>query len=69
MSKNNTKLINKGQSVILLFFSHKFLTRNARKPSKGSKDSDFSLVSNKNLNQKFPLAVGTQGQVTWARMT
>jgi len=35
--------------IILLFLSHDILTRNPRKSIKGSKDSDFSLVSNKNL--------------------
>jgi len=32
------------------FFSHKFWTRDARKPIKGSTDSDFSLVSRKNFS-------------------
>jgi len=31
-----------------LFLGHKFWNRNARKPIKGSKDSDSSLVYNKN---------------------
>jgi len=39
-----------------------------RMPIKGSKVSDYSLVSNNNLSQKIPLAVGAQGQVTWAKM-
>jgi len=32
----------------LLLLSHTFWTRNARKLIKGSKDLDYSLVSNKN---------------------
>jgi len=35
-----------------LYFCHIFLIRNARKPIKGSKDSCYSLVSNKTLSQK-----------------
>jgi len=31
---------------------------------KGSKDSDYSLVSNTNMSQKFHIAVGTQDQET-----
>ena len=36
-----------------LVFSHNFDTRNDRKPIKCSKRSDYSQVSNKNLNQKL----------------
>jgi len=32
------------------FIGHNFWTRNVRMPVKGSKDADFSLVSNKNLS-------------------
>jgi len=35
---------------------------------KGSKDSDYSQVSNKNLVKKFHLVVGAHGQVTWVKM-
>jgi len=38
----------------MLFLGHNFWTRNARKLIKGLKDSDYSLVSNKNLNKKIP---------------
>jgi len=34
---------------VVLFFSRNFWTRSTRKPSKGSKDPDCGLVSNKNL--------------------
>jgi len=46
----------------MLFLGHNFRTRNAIKPMKWSKDSDYSLVCIKNLSQKFPLAVGSLGQ-------
>jgi len=49
-------------------FVHNFRTRNARKPIKDLKDSDYSLVTTKNLSQKFPTVIGAQGQVTWAKM-
>jgi len=49
-----------------LFLGRNFQTRNARKLVKGSKNSDYSLVSSKNLSQKFTSTVSTQGQVTWA---
>jgi len=35
---------------------------------KSSKDSDFNLVFNKNLNESLPSSSWAQGQVTWARM-
>ena len=37
------------------FLGHNFWTRNARNPIKGSKDSDCSLVSTKNLRQNWLL--------------
>jgi len=45
-----------------LFSGHNFSTRNTRKPIKGSKNSDSSLVSNKNLSQKIPSSSWAQGQ-------
>jgi len=36
-----------------LFSRHNFQTKNAGKPIKSSEDSDYSLVSNKNLSQKI----------------
>jgi len=54
-----------------LFFGQNFSTRNTRKPIKGSKNSDYSLVSNKNLSQKLALAVwgpvGAKGPMTSAK--
>jgi len=47
-----------------MFFGHNVWTRNDRKPIKGPKNSDFSLVSTENLSQKFPPAVGAQGPIT-----
>jgi len=35
---------------------------------KGSKESDYSLMSNENLSQKFPFSSWAQAQVTWAKM-
>jgi len=40
-------------------------TTNARRPIKGSKDVDFRLFFLR--NKKFPLAVGVQGQMKWAK--
>jgi len=37
-----------------------FLTRNAKKSIKGSKDSDFNLVSKKNLSEILPSSVWDQ---------
>ena len=37
-----------------MFFGHNFGTRNPSKSSKVSKDSDFCLVSNKNLSEALP---------------
>jgi len=39
----------------ICFLSHNFGTKNVRKPIKGSKDSDYSLVSKQNLSQKTGL--------------
>jgi len=36
--------------MILLFLGHDFSSRNARKPSKGSKDLDSSLVKVESKN-------------------
>jgi len=52
-----------------MFFGHYFSTRNFRKPLKGSKDSDFSLVSNKYLSEILPFSGWVQGHTTWGRMT
>ena len=52
----------------MLFLGHNFWTSNPRKPVKGSKDSHYSLVSNKSLSQKIPSSSWRQGQVTWAKM-
>jgi len=41
----------------LFILDHNFRTRNARKLIKGSKDSDFSLVSNENSVKYFGLTV------------
>jgi len=49
------------------FSSNNFDSRNARKPIKGPKDSDNSLVSKKNLSQKMACWVGAQGQVKLAK--
>jgi len=40
------------------------LKGNARKPIKGSKDLDYGIGSDKNLSQKFHLAVDAQDQAT-----
>jgi len=45
----------------LWYFCHNFGTRNARKSIKPSKDSYYSLVSNKNSSQKMALGIGVQG--------
>jgi len=52
-----------------LFLDHNFLTGNARKLFKGSKDSDSSLVSNQNYSEIFPSNGWALDQVTWAKMT
>jgi len=41
------------QLLLFLFIGHNFWTRITRKLIKGSKDSDYSLVSNKNFSQNF----------------
>jgi len=38
-----------------MFVFHNFWTRKARKPIKGSKDSDFNLVSTASLSEMHPL--------------
>jgi len=40
--------------LILLFLGHKFWAQNHSRSSKASKNSDFSLVSNKNLSEILP---------------
>jgi len=51
----------------LCFFSRNVSTRNVRKLIKGSQDSDYGLDSNKNLSQKWALAVGAQGTMVSAK--
>jgi len=53
----------------LFILDHNFSTRNARKSTKGSKDSDSSLVSNENYSKIFWHSGWALGQVTWAKMT
>ena len=50
-----------------MFLSHNFGSRYASKLIKGSKDTDHSLVSKKNLSQKMDHWVGTQGLVKLAK--
>jgi len=52
------------QLILLLFSGHNFWTRNNRKPTKGSKDLDSSLVSNENLSEILLSSSWTVGQVT-----
>jgi len=42
------------QSIIFITLYHNFWTRNPNRSSKVSKDSDFSLVSNKNFMKILP---------------
>jgi len=51
----------------LYFFGHYFWTRNFRKPIRGSKDSDFSLVSDKNLSEILSSSDWALGQETLAK--
>jgi len=51
----------------ICFLSHNFGFSYARKPIKGSKDADFSFVSNKTWAKKMAGGVGTQGQVISAK--
>jgi len=44
------------------------LTRNSRKPIKGSNDSDFNLVYKKNFNKILPSSGWVQGQVNVAKI-
>jgi len=46
-----------------MFLGRNFGTRNVRKPIKGSKDLDYSLVSNKNLSQKVATGSWCPGPV------
>ena len=51
-----------------MFLGDNFWTRNPSKSSKVSKDSDFSLVSNKKTWAKYyHLAIGAQGQMKWVK--
>jgi len=51
-----------------LNFSHNFWTRNAKCPIKGSKDSNYRLVSTKSISQKIALVIGGEGPITLAKM-
>jgi len=53
----------------LFILDHNFSTRNARKPIKGSKDSDLSLVSNENFSETLCPSGWALGQATWVKMT
>jgi len=46
------------------FLSHNFGSRNAIKPNKGSKDLNYSLISNKMLSQKIGSLCWRPGQKT-----
>ena len=50
---NKTQVWVKRYFIQLLFFGRNVWTRNTIKPFKGSKDSDYSLVPEKILSQKF----------------
>jgi len=52
----------------LFILDHNFSTINPRKWINTSKDSDYSLVSNKNLSEILPSNGWAQGQATWAKM-
>jgi len=45
------------------FFIHNFVSRYAREPIKGSKDSDDNLVSKNFLDKKLAHWFGAQGRV------
>jgi len=49
------------------FLSLNFRSRNAKKLIKGPNDLNYSLVSNKTLNQKFGSLGCTQGTTTSAK--
>jgi len=49
-----------------LFLSHNFCSVNVGKPIKGSKDSDDSLDSKKNVSHKIARWVSSQGPVKLA---
>jgi len=48
----------------MFILDHNFWSRNARKSIKGSKDSDSSLVSNKNFNETLWPSGWALGQIT-----
>jgi len=50
-----------------LFQDRNFLTTNARRPIKGSKNAHFGLVSFKKTTKNCLLGVGAQGQATLAK--
>jgi len=52
----------------LFILDQNFSTRNVEKLIKGSKDSDSSLVSNKNFSETLWPSGWALGQVTWAKM-
>jgi len=52
----------------LLILDHNLRTRNARKSIKGSKDLDWSLVSNEDFSEILWPSGWALGQVTWAKM-
>jgi len=51
------------------FLDHSFCSRYAEKPSKGSKDSDGSQVSNKTLSQKMDYQIGAKHRTKLAKKT
>jgi len=50
------------------FLSHNFGYRYARRLNKGSKDADFSLVSKKNLSQKWLVGLATRARQSWPKI-
>jgi len=53
----------------LFILDHNFWSRNAKKSIQGWKNSDSSLVSNKNFSEILCLSGWAQGQVTRVKMT
>jgi len=51
------------------FLCHNFGSKYARKPMKGSKDSNGSLVSKTNRAKKLAHWISVQGHVKWAIKT
>jgi len=45
-----------------LVLGHNFLTTNARRQAKGSKDADFAWIFVQEKNKKLPLVVGARNQ-------